>query len=79
MILDLIPWDADPRRAEPPQQAYRNQMQVVIIHDGVNATAQVKDPNRIRLIISLHMLVQYRLWGKGLQEGSPANPSHAPD
>lgn len=66
MILDLIPWDANPGRAEPPQQAYRNQMKVVIIHDRVNTTAQVKDPNRIRLKIPPHMLVQYRLRGKGL-------------
>lgn len=78
MILDFIPWNANPRRAEPPQQAYRNQMKVIIIHDRVNGPTQIEDPNRIRLKISPHMLVQYRLRGKGLQECSPANSSHAP-
>ncbi len=63
VVLNLVPRDANGFASEPLYELDWDEMEMVIIYHGMDASAQVDKPNRIGLETATNMRIQYRLAG----------------
>ena len=58
VVLNLAPWDANGFASEPLHKRHWDEMEMVIIYHGMDASAQVDKPNRKGLEVAANIWIQ---------------------